>query len=302
MFETYDDYRRAWDNSYTTTPSIPLNVDIELAAACNLKCPFCFLQNEKIKRASISLMPYDLAIKTINEASAIGVPAVKMNWRGESTIHPRFTEILFEAGARGFHDVIVNTNGVCKDSAIDGLMAATKVVLSIDSFDEKTYLLSRVGGNLSTAKKTFKTLLEKGHKGLFLRRVVTKENEKENYNDAAVGAFGEEGYKISEHFEFFRGDGKVAKPDAPRKFCGYPSQRIVVTTNGDCYPCCIDYGCTMPIGNTYKQTLKEIWEGHFITKLRDTLKSKDDTSWPTTCKNCTSWASYDCLQSEALKK
>jgi len=173
MYSSYDEYRNAWKDAYKNDPPIPLNVDIELASVCNLKCPMCFYgeaewNNEMMKpsfdgKPKKRLMPSEMARSIIDQCAELGVPALKFNWRGESTIHPEYSDILKYAAYKWrilvdngyinidvgtgmpfttsdkfssllcFHDILVNTNANCKDHAIDGLMAATKCMISLDS-------------------------------------------------------------------------------------------------------------------------------------------------------------------------
>ncbi len=104
IYSTFQEYRQAWDHAYTNDPPIPLNVDIELASVCNLECPFCFISDKSFDKqirqiasdgkSKRRLMNTDLALKIIDQAASIGVPALKFNWRGESTIHHDYSKIL----------------------------------------------------------------------------------------------------------------------------------------------------------------------------------------------------------------
>lgn len=326
-FFTFDDYRKAWDSAESETPPVPLNVDIELSATCNLKCPFCFLSDPEYKKPYVPFMSVERAKNIIDECASIGVPALKFNWRGEPTIHPEFSKIVRYAARNPcgvspddyvlpfkvessisernvFHEIIVNTNGNGPVKSVEGLMAATKVIVSIDSFEEKTYNSHRLGGSLTKAIGTFRTLLNEGHPGLVLRRVVTAANEKEEYRKSAEDVFGIDGYTISEHYEFPRGAVK-SRPDIPRRYCAYPSQRIVIATDGTMFPCCVDYNETMPIGFLREDGIMGAWGSADMLALRHLLKRgvelKDESSWPIACRDCTSWASYGCKQREAIK-
>ena len=54
---SYKLYRKTWNKAYQITPDIPLNVDLELSAICNLRCPFCPVSKNKLK--SNKFMTYD---------------------------------------------------------------------------------------------------------------------------------------------------------------------------------------------------------------------------------------------------
>lgn len=326
MFKTYQEYRDAWARAYTEESLIPLNVDIELASLCNLRCPFCFWGNGAFNAAmqgKKKLMPTELAMRLIDDAAVIGVPALKFNWRGESTIHPEFSLILKHA--RGwkrpirfdhvcgidcdrdgvehrakpvFHDLLVNTNANCKDHALDGLMAATKVMVSLDSVRPGTYKVMRAGGDLSRATEVIRELIRRGHPNLWIRRVIANENKAENFKAEVDAIFGGFGYKVAEHYCFDRNadSSHMGERSSGRVYCGYPSQRIMVASDGACYPCCVDYDGTMPMGDVRYENLLEIWNGEKFRTLRRELREGKLTG--PACRDCTSWVSYQAPQRE----
>ncbi len=332
-YTTQEAYRDAWSNSATETPSVPLNVDLELASVCNLTCPFCFISDSKFDemikqdagdgKQRRRLMPTDLAMRLIDEAAEIGVPAIKFNWRGESTLHQDYTRIIEYAAAwgwhaergqinpkdwskplpsrRAFHDLLVNTNANCPDVAIGGLMAATKVMVSLDSCRPDTYAIMRRGGDLARAIQVVLELVRRGHPNVWVRRVLSKDNSHEDFFSDARAIFGT-AVKISEHHCFDRNAASAHElsgcdhddAQAARTYCGYPSQRLVVASSGLVYPCCIDLHETMPVGDVRKQSLLEIWNGEPMQKLRAELRAGKYAS--ESCKNCQSWMSYDAPQ------
>jgi radical SAM protein with 4Fe4S-binding SPASM domain len=325
MFITKREYRKAWGDAHTKDFPIPLNIDIELASVCNLTCPFCFISDDKfaemISQPSMDgksrrrLMPKQMAFNLIDEAVRIGVPALKFNWRGESTMHPDYAEIMWYARAStrinpwtylnepAFHEILVNTNANCKDEAIAGLMQATKVMVSLDSCRPETYAIMRRGGKLERAIQVVLDLISKGHENIWVRRVMSKDNEHEDFYTDCRAIFGDK-VKISEHHCFDRNANSSHEvgcdhDELPRKFCGYPAQRIVVSSSGLCYPCCIDLHETMPVGDINKQTLLKIWNGEPMRKLRTELRHNKITS--KACQGCVSWMAYDAPQRESVQ-
>ena len=333
MFKTFSDYRKAWTDAYQKDPSVPLNIDIELASLCNLACPFCFwgetdFNKEMQKHADDGkpkkrLMPTAMALKIIDEAAAMGVPALKFNWRGESTIHPDYSTILKYASLKevggendkeedgcyrpAFHELLVNTNGNCKDHAIEGLMAATKVMISLDSCVPETYAKMRVNGQLSNAIAVGKELIRRGHPNLWFRRVITKANQEEPFKRQVDVIFGGAGYQVSEHYCVDRSDDSkhesTANPAAyERTYCGYPSQRMMIGSDGSVYPCCVDYDGTMPMGKWTGEaggTLADLWMNAKFQELRGELRC--GTFKSEACKNCTSWMAYKAPQKENVQ-
>ena len=73
-------------------------VDIELAAICDLACPFCYRQ---YVATPDKFMDKKLAFKLIDQASEMNVPSMKFNWRGEPLLNPELPEIISYAKSRG---------------------------------------------------------------------------------------------------------------------------------------------------------------------------------------------------------
>jgi radical SAM protein with 4Fe4S-binding SPASM domain len=305
-------YRQAWADAFTSDPAVPLNLDLELASVCNLSCPFCFWGEgafqEAMKqpaadgKAKKRLMPAGMALRLINQAAVMGIPALKFNWRGESTIHPNYSKILTHARQLPFHDLLVNTNANCKDAALDGLMAATKVMVSLDSTVPETYAVMRAGGSLDRAIEVTRELVRRGHPNLWVRRVVTKENRGEPFARTARELFGP-AVHISEHACIDRNTKSRHQADNPdayeRAYCGYPSQRIVIASDGTAYPCCIDTDASMPVGNVDRQTLPEIWSGKPMKELRARLRRNVFES--AICQKCESWMAYKAPQRDLVQ-
>jgi sulfatase maturation enzyme AslB (radical SAM superfamily) len=284
---TRKQYRDAWDKAAKITPAVPLDVTIELSSVCNLLCPFCFISDPQHKQER-RFMDLDLAIRIINEAHRIGVPALKFNWRGESTLNPNFSRIVEYAAQFPFHDLLINTNGNYSEHAIDGMMACTKVMFSLDSTVEATYNNIRVGGDMLKVLNNISKLIKAGHKNIWVRRVISDLNEREDFSGNVKRIFGNS-VKVAEHYCFDR----VKKQDKPAKrvYCGYPSQRLIVAVDGGIYPCCVDYDCTMPVGTA--PALETAWNSDGLDTLRMVLKNQSVKTFPATCKGCTSWMGYD---------
>jgi radical SAM protein with 4Fe4S-binding SPASM domain len=158
----------------------------------------------------------------------------------------------------------------------------------------------RVRGDFAKAIQTVLRLVDEGHQNVWVRRVITKENSTEPFAERARIIFGPS-VKISEHYCFDRNvDEHHQATDAvlERQYCGYPSQRIMISSNGLCYPCCVDYDETMPIGNAVNQTLLEIWNGDAMQNLRKTLRANHVEAMSKTCQNCTSWMAYKAKERE----
>ena len=107
----YKIYRDAWHNNPKNLDAgmYPLNVDLEMTAICNLKCPMCFLQSpnmEEIKGER--LINPDLFKKIVDEMAEANIPALRLNFRGEPTLHPNFIELIKYAKEKGIKEICMS--------------------------------------------------------------------------------------------------------------------------------------------------------------------------------------------------
>lgn len=306
MFSTKAEYRKAWDEAATVDPRVPLNLDLELASLCRLRCPFCFWGDEKYREEMKSadydggpmkrFMPTGLATRLIDEAAYLRIPAIKFHGRGDGIHHPEYSKIILYAREKGvFLDLLVNTHGHATDDKIDGLMAADKVMISLDSTVPERYARMRVGGDMASVIQTVNTLVRRGHKNVWVRRVITAENKAEDFVGRCAEMWGA-AVRVSEHFAFpGRNEAYADTTSTPdgwgRVYCGYPSTRLMITASGLALGCCVDWRQEMVLGNVYKDSIPEIWGGKKITKLRAQLRAGVLES--AACRSCTSFQAYD---------
>lgn len=123
----------------------PLSLDIELAAVCNLACPHCFRQ---WIATPDKMMKKELALSLIDQAAEMGVPSIKLNWRGEPMMHPNLIEIIRYAKEKGIIEVMMNSNACYLDErACHGLIDAglDVFIYSFDGGSKQTYEKNRPG-------------------------------------------------------------------------------------------------------------------------------------------------------------
>ena len=305
-YANFQSYRNAWQNAFYFDPPVPLNLDIELSTVCNLQCPFCFTTDPKFKNINKQgFMSTELVLQLIDEAEEIGIPALKFNWRGESTLHQDFTQVLKYASRKSaFYEIIINTNGNIPDHAFAGLLYSTKVIVSLDAFGKNLYATMRRNGDIRTVIETVNRLVDRGHNNVWVRRVITKENQGENYFHIAQGIWGNK-VKIAEHYCFDRNEKKKHQVKNQkikhRKYCGYPSQRLLVASDGRIFPCCVDYYETMPLGKFPDNSIMDIWKSNRLSKLRHDLRNSSFNEFMHQCKNCTSYMAYDAYERQFIQ-
>ena len=177
FIDKYNDYRNKWlsqpkivyNEGYkkyleNKKKIFPLCVDIEIASICDLACPHCF--REYIITPD-KIMDEKLYYSIIDKISELGVPSVKLNWRGEPLLHPNINKLIRYAKIKGILDVSINTNATnLTEKKIKELIESglDQIIYSFDGGTKKTYEKMRPGrfknNNFEQVYKNIKLFFE----------------------------------------------------------------------------------------------------------------------------------------------
>ncbi len=144
--DNYKNYRNDWINPINRKNiNKPLSIDIETASICDLACPHC--SREYIVTPD-KVMSEDLYKKIIKETIDMGVPSIKLNWRGEPLLNPKLSKMISYAKENGILEVLINTNAVSLTEKKAEAIINSGLDVMIYSFDggsKKTYEKMRPG-------------------------------------------------------------------------------------------------------------------------------------------------------------
>ncbi len=267
---------------------IPLCIDIEVAAICDLACPFCFRQ---FYATPDKLIDPEFCYSVIDQAAELGVPSIKFNWRGEPILHPKLPDFIAYAKKKGILETIINTNATRLNEKMANKLISAGLDLMIYSFDggtKETYEKMRPGrfkkNDFETVYENIKRFsdIKKQTNSAFpytkIQMIMTKEtfNEKKLFfnlfsdyvDDVSVSQYTERGGEITDIDESTRviyeqgllehglpqGTPYMRDPQGnlflskKRKPCEQPFQRLLVTYEGRVAMCCYDWGAFHPIG------------------------------------------------------
>ncbi|HSF13968.1 MAG TPA: radical SAM protein [Vicinamibacteria bacterium] len=167
----YEAYRREWDRrgDELEAADYPVHVDLETVAVCDLRCgsseedPQGFCQiwtHEHIRKLGFADHTYrrgymdpKLYAELLRQCAEIGVCSIKLNYRGEPSLHPEIVAFVRKANDFGFPDIMMNTNGNGGARTHPALFAElvdagiTDLMFSVDACDRDTYARQRVGGD-----------------------------------------------------------------------------------------------------------------------------------------------------------
>lgn len=297
----YKEYRYKWEYNpeNCVVEYAPINVDIEVTAACNLKCPMCFFAMERMKgKDSVidsGFMSWDLYKKIVDDAAQIGVSAIKLMWRGEALLHPDIVKMVQYAKQKNILEVMMNTNAVCLNAGLaKGLIDAglDKIIFSVDSINKNEYERIRVGAEFESVIENIKRFCkineESGHPVLTRVQRVKMENTDEeqvryeNYFEGIVDVVAyNECVLYGKELQAFKSNFK----EYPKFKCPQLWQRLIIAWSGKCYMCCDDGKEEYEVGDINKESIHEIWAGERLERARS-LHEKGKWYMLERCNNC----------------
>jgi len=285
----------------------PVDVTLELSSHCNMNCSYCYHADQENLMFKKGFMPLETAVKILTQASELGVPALKFNWKGESTNNPVFSKVtkIAKQLASGstFIDRLTNSNFkfmTSKDDVFDGLCNQTKVKVSYDSFRKDVFETQRSGGDhaLTTANiDKFYNYPNRKNTELVIQAVRTQLNKDEDIEGQAKKRWPSAIISIRDvvagrlNKDISHLENKTRNLDN-RTTCIQAHARLIFNWTGKAYPCCPDIAETLLLGDIHKTNLKRIFNGHMANELRKSLKNKSAFNKFSSCTNCTSFESY----------
>lgn len=302
--EAWQEYRRSYDaaSRLEVVTAYPLQLDFELNASCNLKCPMCPISAEspkgKGKATWFSIAEFQACIQ---DAVAQGLRALKLNYINEPLIRKDLPEFVSAAKAAGVLDIYLSTNAMLLDKAMARRLieaGLSRIQISIDATTAATYERVRPGGNLAKVVANTLRLLELRKEMGSVTPLVRVSFVKTEINEGELDDF----------VEYWRdkvdmvGIQEFIKPPATtnatlhsnksvdrRKFgfhCSFPFKQVVVNNERKILPCCTFWGEQLPLGEfTGPESIIQAWNSDAMRYLRDIHRAGE--YWRIgVCRNC----------------
>lgn len=273
----------------------PTHVDVEIANACNLRCTMCYQHDFPVKKG---LMNPGLFRRIVDECTKNDAYSIKLSWRGEPLLHPGVVEFVRYAKESGLPEVAFLTNGVLlTEEKAEGLVQTGLdwVGFSIDGIG-KAYEVIRKGANgkhssfedtVNTIKMLRRVRREAG-KNKPQIKVQTVVSAVRNQMDEYRRIFK----PITERVSFIY-DRKLhtdVKHD-PNFICPFVWQRLTVTWSGKVVQCISDiFEKGEALGDMRKQSIREIWNGPVLNKMREYQKNRKRLNHLEICRSCRRFA------------
>jgi len=276
----------------------PASITVEFTNYCNLQCPYCTSPLGLRPRGFMSESTFERLCFQIED---FAVPRVRIVGNGESTLHPRFAQMVKALGRSGPYLQMVTNGQKLNEEKIEAILTAPVRLLeiSVDSNQKEEYEASRIGGN-------FERLLANL---ALLRQMKQKMRAPVLVNIRAMIRPSQIPHQ-REILSFWRRHADTAMPQyvldyakgnlrdvfphhqltglVPR--CTYPSRVLVVHWNGKIPICEVSQRQTgipdgFVVGNLRENTLREIWHASVFRQYREGHKTRNASLTPI-CKGC----------------
>lgn len=269
---------------------LPLQLNIEPVAACNLACPSCATGNKTANLAS-GLLSSESFARLLGRFSATLRRLIFYRW-GEPFLHPGLLSMVALAEKAGV-TVTISTNlnrfsrELARETVASGL---SRLIVGIDGATQEVYQAHRRGGRIVRVLRHVKWIeREKRLQGrrtprIIWRFVVFRHNERELEAARAMAArLGMEfdpipanvtggGGEEAESAQF--GRGAFWKAQTSGDFCSSLWLGPAVDADGSIYPCCAVTDKRFAFGNAFTDDLLAVWNNAKFQAARDMVAGR----------------------------
>lgn len=274
--EDYHEYRKKWHScpEYHQILAFPLHLDLDITNSCNLTCKMCArtIMIDKGNMHDIGFMDLDFVKNLIDQGAENGLASIKFNFQGEPLLHPDIVEMIAYAKETGIIDTMFNTNGMLLTEEKAALLldaGLDNIFFSVDSAYKEKHEAIRPGADYDRIINNIHTFLrlkdakKKYNVQVGVNMVVMEENkdEVEMFVDHWSDIVDTVNWGLDHHFVLKEEQGNIGfSLQAPTDFCcSQLWQRLIVTWEGQCLPCCLDVERELVVGNAHTTSLQEIW-------------------------------------------
>lgn len=285
---------------------LPPMITLDVTNVCNLHCIHCPYPDIEAKSDfKVAHFPWEYFVKLVEELSEHDQPCLlRLVGDGEPMLHPRLIEMVELAKARTSCVVNLTTNGTfLSDEKIDKLLEAKidLIDVSLDAVSKPVYEAIRKKSSYERVMRNMFALLERR----IQKRSVTKvmvSFVRQGENELEAELFKRYWQPLVDHVmirELHSALGRVKQEESATRSqvyqierypCPHLWKRLVIDSRGRIKFCATDWGDETMIGNIGEQSLKSLWCGEQLNRLRrQHLDNRIEEG--SACKKCNDWAS-----------
>lgn len=301
--QAWADYRKEYAAAANleVVTDYPLQIDFELNASCNLRCPMCPISAESPKgKGKSTWFSFELYKQIVTDGVKRGLRAIKLNYVNEPLIRNDLYEFIKFAREAGVIDVYLSTNGVLMTpKVIRQLIEAglTRIQISIDAHTVEVYNQVRPGGDLHKVQKNVEKLMairkEMGSVTPLVRVnfVRTELNEEQLSEFVAYWKDRVDMIGIQEYVKPPKASGQLISRTTEHKRvrgfrCSFPFKQLVITNEHNILPCCTFWGEHLKLAKCDNpESVAAAWNSDKMKQLRQIHESGE--YWRIeTCRQC----------------
>lgn len=265
----------------------PRIYQLETTTRCNLRCGFCPRTIDLLtsgKRDLDAVMPVAEFEFVLDQMPWL--KSLELFHFGEPFMHRDLERYVAACKARGIYSVIASNLLPATPSKIDTVFDAGLdfLVMDVDSLDPERYAAARVGGDLATLRKRVAYILSRPARPYCVAQTIML-NGKPEFSEAEFEAWaGARADEVRYKFlDSFRGSVTDKGGLGPDDLCREPFFGFTVHVNGDVVPCDRDWSGENVMGNVFRESVMDIWNGERFSAFRAQMKSPTK---PPMCRAC----------------
>ncbi len=275
---------------------VPVAANIELTNNCNAQCIMCSHQHMKRNKG---FQTYEMFQNIADQLKEMGVRKANLTGIGEGMLDKNVFKKLRYAKNVGIPETMITTNAsmIYGDNVNELLETGIDAIrFSLDGVGEE-YNRIRVGLDYDKIRQNILDLVNKREKGKYETKIYlnllkktdglkdesgvvnTWKNIVDGFNFVYYMNWGNLEDNIVEHG--YNNQAFIRRPPCP-----FLWNTINIMWEGQVALCCLDYNVISPIGHIKEQSIKNIWHGELMNKMRET-HMRGDFSNTLICKDCT---------------
>jgi hypothetical protein len=218
---------------------------------------------------------------------------------GEPLINPDIYKMINMAEDAGIRTGM-STNATRLDEKASAALLDSKLsmlYISLDGVTKQTFEKIRIGAKFDKVHANvarFAEMKRARHSELLVRlqmiHMTSTENEREQFDQE----WRDQGFDAIDYkpFHYWANQDESliqieeASPPRPTGACAEPWIGFSIMADGTAVPCCNDYSGKMPLGDLKTQSLREVWNGPAMMKLRSRFAGDVPDVKGTLCEGC----------------
>lgn len=283
-------YQRFCQAKIKQYASLPFRLMIENTNLCSADCVFCPHQKMRRKRGIMSMALFK---KIIGQAKKYKIDFVTIYGFGEPLLDPNFFAKIKLANQAAIKRISTNTNAMYLDQkAAQKILNSglDEIYISFDASQAKTYRRIRPGLDFQTVEKNILNLIKQKKTASTNRPEIILSFVKTEINEPDLASYLKKWQAKVDHISIssahnWTGALKIKIKPGRRDPCRLLWTDMVISWNGDVPLCCNDYENKIILGNIKRQTIKQIWDGKKLKKIRN-LHLKGQFKKISLCQKC----------------